>query len=212
MRDSRSIGPVDRHGEDASQEGSVPWSSGAVPLRGHPPAPTPQLLRRAFGTFATGITVIGACSAHGGLVGMTVNSFTSVSLDPPLVLFCPGRSIAGFDVYANAVYFSVSILPQESYLISNHFANRGSDKWKTVPHWLGSTGAPLLERALATMECEVVARHEAGDHIIVLGRVLQLDLSDATEPLVFFRSRYRQLDPRTQPGYLEGEGSFEVWG
>jgi flavin reductase (DIM6/NTAB) family NADH-FMN oxidoreductase RutF len=175
-------------------------------------APTPELLRQAFGTFTTGVTVIGARRVDGALVGMTANSFTSVSLTPPLVLFCPARSLAGFDTYATVAHFSISILPRQTELVSNHFARSGIDKWKSVPHSLGATGVPLLDFALATMECEVVARHSAGDHLVVVGRVLRVEVSDAAEPLVFFRSRYRQLDAHMHPVQPEGDAPFDVWG
>lgn len=173
---------------------------------------TPDLLRRAFGTYATGIAVIGARSADGALVGMTANSFTSVSLSPPLVLFCPARSLSSFKTYSKATHFSASILPVGADTVSNHFARSSSGKWSTVPHSMSETGMPFLDLALACFECEVVARHDAGDHLIVVGQVLRVRLTEPEEPLVFFRSRYRQLDARTQPVEPEGEPPFSVWG
>jgi flavin reductase (DIM6/NTAB) family NADH-FMN oxidoreductase RutF len=169
-------------------------------------------LRRAFGRFATGVAVVGARDREGRLIGMTANSFTSVSLNPPIVLFCPARSLAGFATYATVQHFSVSILPLQTGRISNHFARSGIDKWSSVPHRIGVTGVPLLDLALTTMECEAIARHDAGDHLIVLGHVLRVELSEVTEPLVFYRSRYRQLDPLADPVQPEGEALFEGWG
>lgn len=174
--------------------------------------PTPDMLRRVFGTFATGVTVIGARRADGGLVGMTANSFASVSLDPPLVLFCVARSLAAFKAYAATSHFSISILSQAAKSVSGHFARTGVEKWSTVAHRLGETGVPLLTDALATMECETVARHDAGDHLIVVGRVLRVSHADAAEPLLFFGSHYRRLDPQTPDQEADGDMSFLVWG
>ena len=173
---------------------------------------TPQLLRRALGAFATGVAVIGARGPDGSLVGMTANSFTSVSLNPPLVLFCAARSLSAFDVYRSASHFSACVLPIHGEATSDHFARPGSAKWRTVPHAIGSTGVPLLESAIVTVECLVVARHDAGDHLIVVGQALRLKVADTGEPLVFFRSRYRQLDATTKPVEPQAELPFLVWG
>lgn len=172
---------------------------------------TPDLLRRAFGTFATGIAVIGARSTDGTLVGMTANSFTSVSLNPPLVLFCPARSLAAFDVYKAASQFSVSILPSHGEASSNRFARTNTAKWESEPYQVGETGTPLLSSALANFECEVVARHEGGDHLIVVGRVVRLKATEAGEPLVFFRSQYRALESHTRLVAPVSDPWFIVW-
>ncbi|MCL4798572.1 MAG: flavin reductase family protein [Burkholderiales bacterium] len=171
----------------------------------------PELLRRAFGTFTTGVTVIGARSEDGRLVGMTANSFTSVSLHPPLVLFCPARSLAAFDVYSTARHFSVSVLPAHGEASSNRFARTNTAKWESEPHRVGKTGAPLLLGALASFECEVVARHDGGDHLIVVGRVAYLQATETGEPLVFFRSRYRALDSQTRLVAPVSDPWFVVW-
>lgn len=191
---------------------AVRESASAARADAHSEAPTPEVLRRAFGSFATGVAVIGARSAEGEVVGMTANSLTSVSISPPLVLFCPARSLIAFNVYATAQHFSVTILPKHSEWISNHFARSGVDKWKAMPHSFGLNGAPYLDDALATMECTVVDRHEAGDHLIVLGRVLRLNVSNAGEPLIFFRSRYCSLDPHVHSVEPAGSAPFEAWG
>jgi flavin reductase (DIM6/NTAB) family NADH-FMN oxidoreductase RutF len=168
-------------------------------------------LRRAFGTFVTGVTVIGARRADGRLVGMTANSFTSVSLEPPLVLFCPARSLAAFDVYSTAKHFSVSVLPAHAETSSNRFARTKTAKWEYGPHLVGKTGTPLLPGALATFECEVVARHDGGDHLIVVGRIVQLKATETGEPLVFFRSRYRALDSQARLVAPVSDPWFVVW-
>ncbi len=172
---------------------------------------TPDLLRRAFGTFTTGVTVIGVCGTDGRPAGMTANSFTSVSLEPPLVLFCPARSLTGFDMYSTTHYFSVSVLPAHSEASSNRFARTNTAKWESEPYVIGKTGTPLLLGALASFECEVVARHDGGDHLIVVGRVVQLKATKTGEPLVFFRSRYRALDSQTRLVAPVSDPWFVVW-
>lgn len=175
-------------------------------------APSPKMLRRAFGSFATGVAIIGALGADGDMAGMTVNSLTSVSISPPLILFCAARSLIAFDVYATTRNFSISILSKQSEVISNHFARSGVDKWKTVPHRFGKNGAPYLDNALATLECAVVDRHEAGDHLIVLGRVMRLNVSKSGDPLVFFRSQYRSLEQNAHSVAPGTQSPFEPWG
>ena len=173
---------------------------------------TPRLLRQAFGTFTTGIVVIGARAGDGSLVGTTVNSFASVSLDPPLVMFCPARSLGAFDVYGAATHFSASVLRRDNRAVSERFAHAGAGKWQGVKFRLGETGVPLLEGAIANFECEVEARHEAGDHLIVVGRVLKLHCAEHDEPLIFFRSHYRHLAPLSGAEDAAGEPAFLVWG
>ena len=174
--------------------------------------PTHETLKRVFGSFATGVAVIGSRDGNGELAGMTVNSLTSVSMDPPLVLFCPSRSLTAFGVYASAQYFSVSILPEQCEAVSNHFARSGIEKWNAIPYSVGPHGSPFLDYALAAMECEVVARHQAGDHLIVLGSVLRVMVSASEDPLIFFRSRYRQLDPARGSTGARDFAPFEAWG
>jgi flavin reductase (DIM6/NTAB) family NADH-FMN oxidoreductase RutF len=148
---------------------------------------------------------------NGKLVGMTANSFASVSLEPPLVLFCPARALAAFDVYSTALHFSVNVLAAHGEGLANRFARTNTAKWESEPYRLGKTGAPLLLASLASFECEVVARHDGGDHLIVVGRVVQLTATEAGEPLVFFRSRYRALDSRARLVTPVSDPWFVVW-
>jgi flavin reductase (DIM6/NTAB) family NADH-FMN oxidoreductase RutF len=154
----------------------------------------PASLRKAFGTYATGVVVIGARGADGMPVGMTVNSFSSVSLSPPLVSFCPARSSFAFPVYEAMTHFSVSVLGEEHRAISDRFARAsGERKWAGVKHRLGEGGVPVLEDALAAFECAVADRFDAGDHVIVLGRVLRFEHHGERSPLLFHGSRYHGL-------------------
>jgi flavin reductase (DIM6/NTAB) family NADH-FMN oxidoreductase RutF len=172
-----------------------------------------ESLRRAFGNYATGIAVIGARSDDGTLVGMTVNSFSSVSLDPPLVLYCPARTLRAVETYASARFFSASVLGAGQKRLSDLFARQGESKWESIGHRIGETGVPLIPDALASFECENHAVHEAGDHLVVLGHVRAVHVRESADPLVFFRSRYRSLAQSEQGGDLEASQTVHLgWG
>lgn len=173
----------------------------------------PQSLRRAFGNYATGIAVIGARGDDGKLVGMTVNSFSSVSLDPPLVLFCPARTLRAVETYASAKFFSANILSTAQKRLSDLFARQGELKWESIGHEIGDTGVPLISDALASFECQTEAVHDAGDHLLVVGRVLAAHVKESTDALIFFRSRYRALARSDSGGDLEtSQGVHLGWG
>lgn len=167
-------------------------------------------LRRAFGAFATGVAVIGACAEDGTPVGMTVNSFVSVSLAPPLVSFCPAKASRAFPVYAAMTHFSVNVLGEEQQALSHRFARSGrGGKWRGVPYVPGGHGLPVIEAALACFECAVENRFEAGDHAIVLGRVLRIHGPSAGRPLLFHGGRYGRLAPEETPF---GDEAILGWG
>lgn len=152
-------------------------------------------LRRVLGRFATGVTVVTA-AVPDGAVGITVNSFTSVSLDPPMVLFCLASTSRARAVFRRGAHFAVNILSEDQEDVSRCFAAResgGNERFATVEVRVGVTGAPLLAECVAHLECEVVDEVEAGDHLIVIGRVIDLDIGRDHPPLVFFASRYARL-------------------
>ncbi len=149
----------------------------------------PIEFRNALGTFTTGVTVITARGADGTPVGVTANSFNSVSLDPPLVLWSLAKNAGSLPVFEEADYFAVHILSNEQQDLSNRFASRGEDKFKDldVPNGVGNT--PLLADCCARMQCKTAYRYEGGDHIIFVGEVVDLTRSEAT-PLVFQAGKY----------------------
>lgn len=149
----------------------------------------PMVFRNALGTFTTGVTVITARGSDGNPVGVTANSFNSVSLDPPLVLWSLAKTSGSLPVFEEAEYFAVHILSNEQQDLSNRFAGRGQDKFKDldVPNGLGKT--PLLADCCARMQCKTAYRYEGGDHIIFVGEVIDLEHSNAT-PLVFQAGKY----------------------
>ncbi|MFK0692240.1 flavin reductase family protein [Mesorhizobium sp. IMUNJ 23033] len=142
----------------------------------------PRLLRTAFGRFATGVTVVTTGTADGP-VAITANSFSSVSLDPPLVLWSIGRHSRRFDAFANSTHYAIHVMAEDQAELCWRFSKSGADFADLDLRW-NAHGVPLLPRALARFECSVADRFPAGDHMILLGRVLELETQEGS-PLLF---------------------------
>ena len=152
--------------------------------------------RDVLGQFASGVTVVTAMSGDEP-VGMTCQSFSSVSLDPPLVMFVPSKTSRAWPLIQRAGHFCVNVLGAEQADLSNAMASRGTDKFTDVA-WTPAprTGSPVLSGTLAHVDCTIHAVHEAGDHYVVIGRALDLRLGDQDrDPLLFFRGQYRTTAP-----------------
>ncbi len=152
-------------------------------------APAALRLREALGNFVTGVTVI-TTRNDGELHGLTANSFTSVSLDPPLVLFSLSRTADCFDAFERTGAFVINVLRSDQEALSSRFATKDIDKWTGVAWRPGYRDCPLLDGAIATFECRVTARHGGGDHVIYVGEVVEFGHHPESDPLVFFRGRY----------------------
>ena len=152
------------------------------------------LYRQVLGHFATGVTVITAVDA-GEPVGMAANSFTSVSLDPPFVLFCAGTSSTTWPRIDAAGAYAVNILAGDQEEVSRKFAAKDGDRFEGVGWSTAVTGSPILDGALAYLDCTIDARHDAGDHVLVVGRVVDLAVPREGPPLLFFRGGYADLAP-----------------
>jgi 3-hydroxy-9,10-secoandrosta-1,3,5(10)-triene-9,17-dione monooxygenase reductase component len=154
--------------------------------------------RDVLGRFASGVTVVTSMSG-GAPVGMTCQSFSSVSLNPPLVMFIPARTSRAWPAIQRSGKFCVNFLAHGQEDLSNTMASRGVDKFADVA-WSPSreTGSPLLDGTLAYVDCQIHTVHEAGDHYVVIGRVLDLEMSnpdsDTDQPLLFFEGKYRTTD------------------
>lgn len=159
---------------------------------------TPALMRAACGCFATGVTAV--CSRDPeGVHGMTVNSFTSVSLEPPLVLFCARPDSRVLAAIERSGAFTVNVLAAEQQATSARLAQLGAAaKMQAVATTPSTLGAPRISGALAALDCALERTEPGGDHLIVLGRVLAIDIAaePGTEPLLFYRGSYRALRPR----------------
>jgi len=152
----------------------------------------PAALRRAFGTFLTGVTIVTTHDAAGMPCGMTANSFTSVSLDPPLVLVCIGRGSSNIAAFEAADRFAVHILSHDQGEVATLFALRGADRFAGITHRAMATGAPVLDECLSWFDCSLYQRIEAGDHLILIGRVEEFDAAPEA-PLGFCRGRFVAL-------------------
>ncbi len=154
--------------------------------------------RTTVGAFVTGVTVV-TTRGEEHAYGMTANAFSSVSLDPPLILVCVISPSEGAEHISRNGVFAVNILSEEQEPISRYFASRdrprGRDAFRDVPHRIGASGSPILEGAAAYLDCRVHTAHDAGDHQIIIGEVLELETSDSGTPLVFHGGGYRLLQP-----------------
>jgi 3-hydroxy-9,10-secoandrosta-1,3,5(10)-triene-9,17-dione monooxygenase reductase component len=184
-----------------SQELIQSWLGNALDfemrLGEHTPIPDdPESAARArrfrdvLGLFASGVTVITSMS-DGAPVGMTCQSFSSVSLEPPLVMFCPARTSRAWPLMQRAGFFCVNILAEDQSEISNAMATKGTDKYDGVGWRSAATGAPLIDGVLGHVDCTVQSVHEAGDHYVVIGRVKELGFGDdGRQPLLYYRGAY----------------------
>jgi flavin reductase (DIM6/NTAB) family NADH-FMN oxidoreductase RutF len=160
-----------------------PWSSAED---GH------RALRDALGAFATGVTVVTALDPAGRVVGLTVNSFNTVSLEPPLVLWSLSLASPNLAAFRLASHFAVNVLAADQQALSECFARRGADKFAGIDWQSGLGGAPLLPGCCAVLECCNELQHAGGDHLIFIGRVERFSRREAP-PLVYHGGRYRSL-------------------
>ena len=156
------------------------------------------VFRRALGGFPTGVTVVTARLGD-RVVGMTANSFSSVSLDPPLVSWSPAKSAASYEAFMAADAYAVHFLGAEHREIAMHFAGKATDKFTNMPHSPGRTGAPILDGFGPVLECRVWARYPGGDHTILVGEVVDL-IERVQEPLLFHSGALRRIESaRSRP-------------
>ena len=150
-----------------------------------------RLLRNAFGCYTTGVVVVTTADDEGRKTGVTVNSFTSVSLDPPLVLFCLLNSANAYRTWEGASRFTMNILAASQQQVSNAFARPSANPWDSVAHRAGDNGCPLIDGTAASLECERFQHFPGGDHLIIVGQVTRVRLSpDNPRPLAFHRGKY----------------------
>ena len=165
--------------------------SSDVPMSLHPIQQ--HHFRRVCAKFATGITVVTVLNAAGEPEGMTVNSFTSVSLEPPLVLFCADFRTRLLEHLDSGKRIGINVLREDQKEISTRFATPGADRFDGVEWFRGETGVPVLKDMLATLECEICRVVEAGDHAVMVCQVHHATWSDGP-PLIYFNSSYRALN------------------
>ncbi|MGB0458843.1 MAG: flavin reductase family protein [Porticoccaceae bacterium] len=153
---------------------------------------TQQDFRNALGGFATGITVITTLGKNGQKVGMTANSFNSVSLTPPLILWSIGKNTNCFEDFMAADAFAVHVLAEDQQDLSNLFATTGIDRFADLECNEGLSGLPILPHYSVCFQCKMAKQYDGGDHIIMTGEVVQFD-DNGLQPLVFYRGNYHNL-------------------
>lgn len=153
---------------------------------------SPEEFKAALSRWVTGVTVITTRSRSGEIAGLTASSFTSVSLDPPLVLFCLAHSSTSKAAFDATDGYVVNILGAGQQALSGGFAKQGGDKFADVGWRPGLRGMPLLDDALTHLECRVVQRHPGGDHTIMVGEVERIDVRE-DQPLVYYRGKYHSI-------------------
>lgn len=152
-----------------------------------------RTFRDALGCFATGVTIVTAMSPDGHPIGLTANSFTSVSLDPPLLLVCIATNAGSASILKGADRFAVNVLQIGQQMTSNRFAGKGLDRFAETDWQLGQFGTPLINGSLSSFECEREAVHDGGDHFILVGKVERAVFEPRRDPLLYFRGKYRRL-------------------
>jgi len=153
-----------------------------------------RVLRNALGSFPTGVAIITACGLRGEPVGLTCNSFNSVSLEPPLVSWSLRLASSNLEAFRNADAFTINVLSASQNALSARFASRDiTDKFAGVPWTPGHAGTPVLQGCVASFQCDKFAEHVAGDHLLFLGKVIRLEHEGHQDSLVFYRGAYMML-------------------
>jgi len=151
-----------------------------------------KAFRQCLGKFATGVTVVTCTDDGGNPCGTTANSFSSVSLDPQLVLWNIAKASNSLDAYLNTEHFAINVLAASQQDLSSHFAKSDHTLFKSIEYTISTTGVPLLANTLATLECRTHQTHDCGDHFVIIGEVTAFRSREA-EPLLFYRGDYRAI-------------------
>ncbi len=149
-------------------------------------------IRDIFGHFATGVTVVTTRDGAGSPFGLTVNAFTSLSLNPPLVVVCIDKAAQCYSCFEESKVFAVNVLSEDQEELSRRFATKGIEKFGEIKWHRGENNVPLLDGSIGTIECKIVNSYEGGDHTIYLGEIVSANASE-DRPLLFFKGKYHRL-------------------
>jgi 3-hydroxy-9,10-secoandrosta-1,3,5(10)-triene-9,17-dione monooxygenase reductase component len=198
---------------NAGRAGAIVPASGPAMAPGGSaaPGPEPARFRQVLGHFCTGVTVITTMGSDGRPAGFACQAFAALSLDPPLVLFCPSRVSATWPRIAVAGHFCANVLTAGQRDLARIFGTAGADKFAGVTWSPSASGAPVLAGVLTWVGCEVEAVHEAGDHHVVLGRVTELGPVGTGAPLLFYRGRYGVTAAEPADGPPEVVDTLLAW-
>jgi flavin reductase (DIM6/NTAB) family NADH-FMN oxidoreductase RutF len=154
--------------------------------------------RKALGCFASGVTVVTTVvPGTKAPVGVTVSAFSSLSLEPPMVLFCLGKQTSTLEAFKGFGHFAINVLSEHQRDLSIRFASRSEDKWQGVEWESWDSGVPILRHCLTSLECRLVNTVDGGDHLIFVGEVVRLKHQEGGSPLIYFRGSYLELTPQT---------------
>lgn len=167
----------------------------ASSLRALAPTFSPSEFRQALGMFATGVTIVTARTASGTLVGLTANSFNSVSLSPPLVLWSLAKSAGSMAALSTGSHYAINILSADQQALAQQFASKDTDRFAGVAFVLGAAGAPLLAGAVASFECFNRSQYEEGDHVIFVGEVERCTHTVGAAPLLYHGGKFYAEHP-----------------
>ena len=156
---------------------------------------TSREFRDALGRYATGVTVVTALVGENEKIGITINSFSSVSLEPPLILYSLAKDYHHLEALSSAENFAVNVLSADQREISQSFAHTREDQWKGVDYRVSSRRNLILQPNLAVLECVPFDRIDGGDHLVILGRVVEISANGEDDPLLFFGGSYRRIRP-----------------
>ncbi|HEX6705786.1 MAG TPA: flavin reductase family protein [Albitalea sp.] len=160
------------------------------PAKAKSPSFTAHEFRNALGMFATGVTIVTARNAAGAPIGLTANSFNSVSLDPPLVLWSLAREAGSMPHFARGSHYAIHILAADQRELAERFSRKEPDRFAGVAFREGSAGVPIIEGAAAVFECFNRSRYSEGDHVIFVGEVERCEWQDGAQPLIYHGGRY----------------------
>jgi flavin reductase (DIM6/NTAB) family NADH-FMN oxidoreductase RutF len=166
-----------------------------APAQAQPPSFSPDEFRAALGMFATGVTIVTARAANGTLVGLTANSFNSVSLAPPLVLWSLAQAAGSMPALSAGSHYAINILAASQKSLAERFATKDVDRWVDVAFTEGVGGAPVLAGAAASFECFNRSRYDEGDHVIFVGEVERCSHNAGVSPLLFHGGRFYTEHP-----------------
>lgn len=155
-----------------------------------------RTLRDAFGCFATGVTIVTGCDGDGNKIGLTANSFTSLSLDPAMLLFCPAKTASALPALRATKRFVVNVLHLDGEAVANRFAQRNVDRFADAT-WEDWDGLPVYSDAIANFACTLHAEYDGGDHVIMVGAIDRLRFEHERDPLLYLQGRYRQVHVAT---------------
>jgi flavin reductase (DIM6/NTAB) family NADH-FMN oxidoreductase RutF len=167
----------------------------APSLRASAPAFSPSEFRQALGMFATGVTIVTARTASGALVGLTANSFNSVSLTPPLVLWSLAKAAGSMAAFSAGSHYAINILSADQQALAQQFASKDIDRFAAVEYAFGATGAPLLAGAVASFECFNRSQYQEGDHVIFVGEVERCTHTAGAAPLLYHGGKFYAEHP-----------------